>query len=136
MPELQRVTVNPKTGRSEHVFVNLEILYPVPGTNGVEMCLEEVMASHRGWLEKVWNPEKDRRSTPQLRDLSEEVNEMENVTREFSDKLIIARDSVMLDENGVAKEHSRGGKGRRMKVKEVNETQISRLCRITKLPNS
>jgi checkpoint serine/threonine-protein kinase len=31
----------------------------------------------------------------------------------------------MLDENGATKEHGREGRGRRMKIKEVNATQIS-----------
>jgi checkpoint serine/threonine-protein kinase len=119
------VTINPRNGRNEHVFVNLEALYPAPGTNGPELCFEELMAGHRGWLDKIWKPENSQVATTSPG--SGEVDiDIENVSREFSGKLTIARDPVMLDENGVAKEHSREGKGRRMKIKEVNETQISK----------
>jgi checkpoint serine/threonine-protein kinase len=119
------VTINPRNGRSEYVFVDLEALYPAPGTNGPELCFEELMAGHRGWLEKAWKPETSQVTnvSPQPRDVDIDI---ENVSRELLEKLTIPRDPVVLDENGVAKEHSREGKGRRMKIKEVNETQISR----------
>ncbi|TKA53383.1 hypothetical protein B0A55_13459, partial [Friedmanniomyces simplex] len=44
--------VNPKTGRQECVFVNLEAVYPQVGTSGAEFCFEELRARHRGWLGK------------------------------------------------------------------------------------
>jgi checkpoint serine/threonine-protein kinase len=115
------VTVNQKNGRSERVFVNLERLYPTPNVNGSELCFEELMAGHRGWLNKVWKPETSARANGSLpsRQTKEEANVSDNISREVSDKLVI------LDENGAAKENGRQGKGRRMKIKEVNETQIS-----------
>lgn len=118
------MTVNPKNGRSEHVFVNLEALYPTPHVNGSELSFDELMAGHRGWLNKVWKPEI---SQPRSQDQTEESNiSIDDLSRGVSEKLVIARDPVALDENGAAKEHSRDGRGRRMKLKEVNETQISR----------
>jgi checkpoint serine/threonine-protein kinase len=126
------VTVNPRNGRSEHVFVNLEALYPSPEINGTELCFEELMAGHRGWLDKVWKPETSqaRNDSPQSQDHTDESNvSIDNISREISEKLIKAHDPVMLDENGAAKEHGREGKGRRMKIKEVNETQISEYSR-------
>ncbi|KAJ9648780.1 protein kinase [Coniosporium tulheliwenetii] len=51
--ELQ--SVNPKTGRTEHVFVNLEMVYPdASDPAAAEFCFEELRARHRGWLEHDW----------------------------------------------------------------------------------
>jgi checkpoint serine/threonine-protein kinase len=131
-PAMQRVTVNPKNGRSEHVFVNLEALYPNPNIPGTELCFEELIAAHRGWLHRVWKPETARQSndSPEMEDRTEDSNiSNDTISREVSEKLTIARDPVMMDENGAVKEPSREGKVRRMKIKEVNETQISECCR-------
>jgi len=129
-PSIQRVTINPKNGRSEHVFVNLEDLYPSPNVLGTELCFEEMMARHRGWLNKVWEPEtlSNSGSSLSLPDTFENVTDSSIgiITHEMSERLIIARDPIMLDENGVTKEQNREGRGRRMKIKEINETQISK----------
>ncbi|KAK3114771.1 protein kinase [Teratosphaeriaceae sp. CCFEE 6253] len=47
--------VNPKNGRLECVFVNLEAVYPASGKGGAEYCFEELRARHRGWLDKEWS---------------------------------------------------------------------------------
>ena len=48
--------MNPKTGRLEYVFVNLEAVYPTSdGESGVEFCFEELRAQHRGWLDIDWS---------------------------------------------------------------------------------
>lgn len=51
--ESQRV-INPKTGRAECVFVNLEAVYPDPRDPSLEFCFEELRARQRGWLERDW----------------------------------------------------------------------------------
>jgi checkpoint serine/threonine-protein kinase len=122
------VTVNQK-GRTERIYVNLEAIYPTPDVVGTELSVEELRANHRGWLSKVWKPEMPPKKI--LVELLQSGNEessiiTEELSREVSEKLVIARDPVMLDENGATKETSREGKGRRMKIKEVNETQISK----------
>jgi len=50
MREYQQ-TVNPKTGRTEVIFVNLEKVYPEPDT---ECSFEELRARHHGWLDMDW----------------------------------------------------------------------------------
>lgn len=127
-PAQQQVTVNPK-GRTERIYVNLEAIYPSPEIVGSELSLEELRANHRGWLSKVWEPElsKPILDEPSLIDelpkgSSCDADELHQIVKE---KLVIARDPV-LDENGATKEPARTGKGRRMKIKEVNETQISK----------
>ncbi|MCJ1358132.1 MAG: hypothetical protein MMC33_008130 [Icmadophila ericetorum] len=57
----QQQVVNPKTGRTEQVSVNLEAVYPNPTDPTVEFCFEELRAQHRGWLDKKWIPEKRRK---------------------------------------------------------------------------
>ncbi|KAF7875285.1 hypothetical protein EAF04_002457 [Stromatinia cepivora] len=142
-PELQQVTINPKNGRSERIFVNLEAVYPTPDKIGTELSFEELRAAHRGWLDKLWEPELD---IPPEEPVSNEPTQdsnvsIETITRDIPDKLVIARDPVFsdenrseklvipkdpvyLDENGAKKEHNKETKHRRMKVKEVNKTQI------------
>jgi checkpoint serine/threonine-protein kinase len=124
-PAQEQVIVNQK-GRTERIFVNLEAIYPSPDIAGSELSLEELRASHRGWLSKIWSPE----NLPKLNNVSMQSTEpdlqVEELRGKFSEKLVIARDPVTLDENGAAKEPSREGKGRRMRIKEVNETQISK----------
>jgi checkpoint serine/threonine-protein kinase len=129
------VTVNQK-GRTERIFVNLEAIYRTPEIVGSELSLEELRAGQRGWLTKVWQPELPPKQNhedsldPQdgtgESDVNTDVN-TDEIVREVSEKFVIARDPVTLDENGAAKEVGREGRGRRMKIKEVNETQISRL---------
>ncbi|KAH9845856.1 mitotic checkpoint serine/threonine protein kinase [Teratosphaeria destructans] len=50
----QECTRNPKSGRLECVFVNLEAVYPEVGPAAKEYCFEELRARHRGWLDKEW----------------------------------------------------------------------------------
>jgi checkpoint serine/threonine-protein kinase len=122
------VTVNAK-GRTERIFVDLESVYPTPEEIGTELSFEELRAAHRGWLSKIWKPETRRpvSSDSASRDnTGESYVNVESLSKDVSEKLVIARDPPMLDENGAAKEHSREGRGRRMKIKEVNATQISK----------
>lgn len=130
IPELQQVTINPKNGRSERIYVNLEAVYPTPERLGTELSFEELRASRRGWLSKVWERElqdqKQNLDYESCEPIGESKISIDTVTRTVPVKLDIPRDPVMIDENGMKKEHHREGKQRRMKVKEVNETQISK----------
>ncbi|KAK0253108.1 hypothetical protein B0A54_04129 [Friedmanniomyces endolithicus] len=56
----QQCTVNPKTGRQEFVFVDLDVVYPRAGKAGAEFCFEELRARHRGWLDRDWSPPRSR----------------------------------------------------------------------------
>ncbi|KAF4621913.1 hypothetical protein G7Y89_g14433 [Cudoniella acicularis] len=124
-PAQQQVTVNQK-GRTERIFVNLEAIYHNPEIVGSELSLDELRAISRGWLSKAWQPEITANQHHKEISVNEQENEdtVEEVVRAIPEKLVIARDPVRLDENGVAKESGREGRGRRMKIKEVNETQI------------
>ncbi|KAH8814920.1 Mad3/BUB1 homology region 1-domain-containing protein [Xylogone sp. PMI_703] len=125
IPSEQQVTVNPRNGRSERIFVNLEAVYPMPEKIGTELSFEELRAAHRGWLTKSWQREGNGNAVIVPLDQTEEPNiNVGSTTREVVEKIVVARDSAMLDENGLSKEPLRETKGRKMKIKEVNETQI------------
>ena len=51
----QQKSVNPKTGKVERVFVNLEAVYPNPQDSNITFSFEELRAKHRGWLDKTWS---------------------------------------------------------------------------------
>ncbi|RDL34796.1 Uncharacterized protein BP5553_07924 [Venustampulla echinocandica] len=123
-PAQQQVTVNQK-GRTERIFVELEAIYPSPDVSGSELSLEELRAAGRGWLSKVWQPEKPTNQHPvEPPDLEDHNDDVEAIVQGVEENLVIARDNVALDENGEVKDTAREGRGRRMKIKEVNETQI------------
>ena len=128
-PPIEQVSFNERNGRSERIFVNLEAVYPTPDELGTELSFEELRAAHRGWLGKVWQPEtklSHEVARPSSRDQTRDSSvSVEMISRDVSEKLVIAHDSPMLDENGQVKESGREGKPRRMKIKEVNATQIS-----------
>ena len=47
--------MNPKTGKTECVFVNLEAVYPnISDPMAAELSFEELRAKHRGWMEYDW----------------------------------------------------------------------------------
>ncbi|KAF2711702.1 hypothetical protein K504DRAFT_475472 [Pleomassaria siparia CBS 279.74] len=50
----QQSTVNPRTGRLEVVFVDLEKVYPSTDPTVAENSFEELRARHRGWLSYDW----------------------------------------------------------------------------------
>jgi len=134
IPLKEQITVNQRNGRQEKIFINLEAVYPTPEVSGTEMSFEELRASSRGWLHKQWKSE---RGTFVLEDakpsdivpqpLSFEEGEDVVLSEAFTDKLVIPRDPLILDENGAVKEASREGRSRKLKTMEVNETQISKI---------
>lgn len=123
VPSKHQVTVHPQTGKREYIFVDLAAVYPTPEEPGTEMSFEEIVAAHRGWLEREWDT--DRANESHTPDGMVPLREIENLTQDTTEKPVIDGDPMMLDENGVA-----GGKpreprtGRKKKVMEVNETQI------------
>lgn len=50
--------VNPRTGRRERVFVNLEAVYPDYTNPNHEVSFEELRAISRGWMDKNWRSSK------------------------------------------------------------------------------
>ncbi|OQN99141.1 hypothetical protein B0A48_14990 [Cryoendolithus antarcticus] len=57
----QQCVRNPKNGRLECVFVELEAVYPGTKSRPEEYCFEELRARRRGWLGKQWEREPRKR---------------------------------------------------------------------------
>ncbi|KAJ5160790.1 uncharacterized protein N7482_007794 [Penicillium canariense] len=54
-----REAVNPRTGRRERVFVDLESVYPDYQNPAHEVSFEELRAIKRGWMNKIWRHQKE-----------------------------------------------------------------------------
>ncbi|KAJ5662699.1 hypothetical protein N7462_011625 [Penicillium macrosclerotiorum] len=54
-----REAVNPRTGRRERVFVDLESVYPDYKNPAHEMSFEELRAIKRGWMNRSWRSQKE-----------------------------------------------------------------------------
>ncbi|PSR80808.1 Mad3/BUB1 homology region 1-domain-containing protein [Coniella lustricola] len=115
-PSQHQVTKNPMTGRKERVFVDLQAVYPSPDVPGTEMSFEEIWAANRGWLDQTWDDAPIAKSTAMHDDVLQVPG---------SPQLDILHDVIMLDENGQVPDQYRDGRSsKKMKVMEVNETQI------------
>lgn len=133
VPVKEQITVNQRNGRQERIFVDLEAVYPTPETSGSEMSFEELRASSRGWLKMQWKPQQtdvlDLENAKSPDSIQQPPSEGEDLvlSQVVVEKLIIPRDTPILDENGAIKETSREVRSRRLKTMEVNETQISKI---------
>ncbi|KAL8784599.1 MAG: hypothetical protein Q9213_003854 [Squamulea squamosa] len=56
----QQQVMNPKTGKIERVFVNLEAVYSNPNDPTEEFSFEELRARSRGWIDKDWAADRKR----------------------------------------------------------------------------
>jgi Mad3/BUB1 homology region 2 len=120
-PSQHQVIVNPANGKRERIFIDLEACYPTPEEPGTELSFEEIWAAKRGWLDQSWE---DESSNSVVLVAEEDSSEVEALSRQVAEKLVVQHETVMLDENGAMIK----SKGKKMKVMEVNETQIS-TCR-------
>lgn len=116
--------VNPRTGRRERVFVNLEAVYPDYRNPNNELSFEELRAISRGWMQKDWRPQKE-----PLKELSGNVPcpiaRPAKSLEHSPDKELPAQlnQKLVLDENHEGK----AGKPRKTKTLEVKgETQTSK----------
>lgn len=102
------------------MFVDLQAVYPSPEVPGTELSFEEVWASNRGWLDQSW-----RRNEMTGGRASKIVKGgVPTPPPKEAAKLLVRQDVVALDENGRLPDQHRAG--RKKKMAEVNETQISR----------
>ena len=132
--------VNPRTGKIERVFVNLEAVYPNPDDLNEEYSFEELRARHRGWLDKKWSREKPVSSTEapsQAPNASSPLPTSENSTQNVSASIAselspqdgtteVIGDHTLSDILGTkdAPKSAKTQRGRRKKVMEVKaETQ-------------
>ncbi|KAI1645621.1 Mad3/BUB1 homology region 1-domain-containing protein [Daldinia loculata] len=121
-PSKHQVIVNPQSGKRERVFVNLDAVYPTPEEPGTELSFEELWAANQGWLDVSWEDDSfaDELQEPTLG----QGSEVDMLSNQVAEKLVVHQDVVELDENGAIKESSRPAKSKKKKVMEYNETQI------------
>jgi checkpoint serine/threonine-protein kinase len=115
------VTVNPSNGKKERVFVDLQAVYPSPEVPGTELSFEEIWAANRGWLDRSWQ-----RGEIGVGDSQSVKGGIPSPPHKEAAGIPVRHDIVALDENGRLPDQHRAG--RRKKMTEVNETQISRLA--------
>lgn len=124
VPNKNQVSVHPQTGKRERIHVDLAVIYPTPEEPGTELSFEEILATNRGWLDQTWEEEYvDNGLVPEPSPLPE----IEEISNNMGNKLVIHRDGPFMDENGMAMSQSKPPRGSKKKKKlmEVNETQIS-----------
>ncbi|KAL8941688.1 MAG: hypothetical protein Q9216_002101 [Gyalolechia sp. 2 TL-2023] len=131
----QQQTTNPRTGKIERVFVNLEAVYPNPHDPTQEFSFEELRATSRGWSARDWAAE--RKQARQIRMLEREKQTRPSasdaqksnvsVTEDSQQDLVSQYPSEQLSETAPVDDMTQGTKARksrRTKVMEVKgETQ-------------
>ncbi|KAI4192510.1 MAG: hypothetical protein LQ346_004282 [Caloplaca aetnensis] len=131
----QQQTTNPKTGKVERVFVNLEAVYPNPDNPAEEYSFEELRARSRGWLDRDWATEKKQARHPaestrrtKAESLASDVNDPDTLITEGSQQELTSQNTTeQLVETAPVEDMTQGTKARksrRPKVMEVkSETQ-------------
>ncbi|KAL7930913.1 Mad3/BUB1 homology region 1 domain-containing protein [Trichoderma chlorosporum] len=123
VPSKHQVTTHPQTGKRERIFVDLAAVYPTPEEPGTELSFEEIIAEHRGWLGRLWDANYTNKISHSSRMMP--LRDVDNLTQETIDKLIIDEDPMLFDENGLAKgKPPEPRTSRKKRAMEVNETQI------------
>ena len=126
------MTFNQQNGKKERVFVDLSAIYPTPEEPGSELSFAEVWAANRGLLDKSWENENAPLQEARL-PVAHTPPRMDELAEAITTKLIVHHEVVKLDENGaIIENHQRGGRPKKKKVMEVNETQIS-MCHTVSL---
>lgn len=132
-----REAINPRTGRRERVFVNLEAVYPDYKNPSYEISFEELRAKNRGWTSKDWkSPKKALKEIPdnaagRTQVLQDERHRSTDQTlmEETKQKLNLEDKCSRQNESSSNVEEpreSRMAKVKKIKMKEIGETQTSK----------
>ncbi|KKK19732.1 hypothetical protein ARAM_006921 [Aspergillus rambellii] len=133
-----REAINPRTGRKERVFVNLDAVYPDYKNANHEVSFEELRAIKRGWMDKTWRTQKAPLKTISGNSSHDPHLDKENgqglhggLPEQFNQKLTLkevdsqaSRQNTELD----PAHDSRTARPRKLKVREVKaETQTIKM---------
>ncbi|KAL1846654.1 protein kinase [Paecilomyces lecythidis] len=126
-----REAVNPRTGRRERVFVDLEAVYPDRRNPSFEISFEELRAIKRGWMDKDWRQKKPLKQISGNASCREPVvaDDQENcpngVLAENVNKLTIKEDRRLSTASRLEEDRDvKAAKAKKIKVKEIKgETQ-------------
>ena len=126
--------MNPKTGKPERVFVNLEAVYPNPADPSVEMSFDELRAKRRGWMDKVWGEDTSLKlvqtvsaivQTPENESIATE--EERKMSTDFQKKVVVEEETEPIQQQSPSQSQSQEGKPakqKKMRLREVKqETQ-------------
>ena len=126
--------MNPKTGKPERVFVNLEAVYPNPADPSVEMSFDELRAKRRGWMDKVWGEDTSLKlvqtvsaivQTPESESIATE--EERKMSTDFQKKVVVEEETEPIQQQSPSQSQSQEGKPakqKKMRLREVKqETQ-------------
>ncbi|KAL9113621.1 MAG: hypothetical protein Q9227_002359 [Pyrenula ochraceoflavens] len=146
-----QVTVNPKSGKQERVFVNLEAVYGTSGIAEEEMSFEELRALHRGWYRKDFGKKNNadtrkgddgglkalRETAANARSQPKQVPavpadaEIDSLTKDLREKAVVDENSENLTRSqdtttsvGIGKDANAEGKAtkvKKMKVREIKQ---------------
>ena len=133
--------MNPRTGKIERVFVNLDAVYPNADDISEEYSFEELRAKHRGWLSRNWRQDAVTPSglppfqagAPQQEEVGkirieqkDEVTTLEPPQQDASTELTGDQTISDITESRDDPKGTKAPRGRRKKVMEVKgETQTS-----------
>ncbi len=131
----QREAMNPRTGKVERVFVNLEAVYA--SADGQEFSFEELRARHRGWLDRTWQRETlpPTKASPDTTEESTSQLTSESVPSDLTNGAIDSQQDATVDVGADATladittskpgaKTAKGSRSRRKRVMEVKgETQ-------------
>ncbi|KAB8270622.1 Mad3/BUB1 homology region 1-domain-containing protein [Aspergillus minisclerotigenes] len=126
-----REAVNPRTGRRERVFVNLDAVYPDYTNPNVEVSFEELRAMRRGWMDKNWRPQKEPLRQISGNENSAGIDPARALPDEFNEKLTMKDADISAQQQAPesdAHHEAKAGKARKLKLREVKqETQTVKM---------
>ncbi|PLB55421.1 putative checkpoint protein kinase [Aspergillus steynii IBT 23096] len=118
-----REAINPRTGRRERVFVNLDAVYPDYSNASVEVSFEELRAMKRGWLDKDWRSHKE--PLKQISGNENMIDQERELPEEFNRKLTVKDPESSQPQ---AADDGKSSKSRKLKLREVRgETQTVKM---------
>lgn len=125
--------INPRTGRRERVFVDLESVYPDYRDPAHEVSFEELRAIKRGWMGKNWRSQKEPLQQISGNASGHEVQSEKSKASSPDEDLPAQLHQKVSSDEPHAQSHDqdgvhegKAGKARRLKVKVKGETQTGK----------
>ncbi|KAL4797706.1 Mad3/BUB1 homology region 1-domain-containing protein [Aspergillus venezuelensis] len=124
-----REAINPRTGRRERVFVDLDAVYPDYKNPNIEISFEELRAMQRGWLDKNWRASKE--PLKQISGNATQLEQEKGLPDQLQQKLTLKdTDGHALHQpiDSERTQEAKAGKARKTKMREVKgETQTIKM---------
>ena len=131
-----QAVINPRTGKPERVFVNLDAVYPNPKDPSLEMSFEELRSANRGWMSKMWQRPGPKpletiagnKQSQRLKTTIPETKHVEALADDLKNKASLAEETIQpQDSFDFKKVSEKPARPKRLKVREISqETQTSK----------